>query len=71
MYCNRSQKLTIGGPANRLTIKLPANDSEGWAEYGGIYVCRVTNGYSSDERFINITVLDIPATGNVSSAVTD
>ena len=62
---NRSEKLTISGPQNTLTIKLPANDSEGWAEYGGVYLCRVSNGYSSDERFINITVLDIPATGIV------
>ena len=60
---NRSEKLIISGPENTLTIRLAGNDSEGWAEYGGIYLCRVTNGYSSDHRFINITVVNIPAAG--------
>ena len=62
---NRSEKLTISGPENTLSITLPGNDSQGWAEYGGIYVCRVTNGYSSDQRFVNITVLDIPTAGTL------
>ena len=57
---NRSDKLTISGPDNTLTIKLAANDSEGWAVYGGRYLCRVTNGYSSDQRHILIDVRDIP-----------
>jgi len=60
---NRSEKLTITGPDNTLTIRLPANDSEGWAVYGGSYLCRATNGYSFDQRLIIINVVDIPATG--------
>jgi len=60
---NRSHKLSISGPYNTLTIKLPANDSEGWAKYGGEYLCRADNGYSSDERLITISVVDIPASG--------
>jgi len=57
---NRSDKLTISGPDKTLTIKLAGNDSEGWAVYGGRYLCRATNGYSSDERLITIKVVDIP-----------
>jgi len=57
---NRSEKLSVTGPDNTLTIKLAGNDSEGWAVYGGRYLCRATNGYSSDERLIIIKVIDIP-----------
>ena len=57
---NRSDKLSITGPDNTLTIKLAGNDSEGWAVYGGKYLCRATNGYSTDERLILIKVVDIP-----------
>ena len=60
---NQSDKLSITGPHNTLTIKLPANDSEGWAVYGGRYLCRATNGYSSDHRLIIIDVLNIPVSG--------
>jgi len=37
--------------------------SVGWSQYAGIYVCRVSNGYSSDQRFINISVSDAPRHG--------
>ena len=57
---NRSDKLLITGPDTTLTIKLAANDSEGWAVYGGRYLCRATNGYSSDTRLIIINVVDLP-----------
>jgi len=60
---NRSDKLTVSGPDTLLTIKLAGNDSEGWALYGGRYLCRATNGYSYAERLVVINVLDIPASG--------
>ena len=65
MTC-RSETLVVSGPDNTLTITLPANDSEGWAVYGGRYLCRASNGYSTAERLIVINVVDIPSSGTLS-----
>jgi len=57
---NRSHKLTVSGPRTTLTIRLAANDSQGWSVYGGRYLCRASNGYSWDQRMIIINVRDAP-----------
>jgi len=44
-----------------LIVQLEANDTEGWAHYGGQYECRVSNGYSFAVRKVSIAVLDLPA----------
>jgi hypothetical protein len=52
---NVSDKVLLGKDGS-LTIKLPANDSEGWEVYGGKYECRASNGYSVDQRTVTIFV---------------
>ena len=55
---NQSGKVTVANNGS-LILKLPANDTEGWAKYGGIYRCYARNGYSQDMRQATIHVAGI------------